>query len=120
MIARIETKLHAFLNSRLALLVYTVIASLAAGFSLEHYITPLFVVWLMFVLVVEKNFLNSFLLLVLICGNVLRTLGQTSANLEHVWLAVPIVIGILISFILYRRKIRLGGRRRRLGVRHRV
>lgn len=106
MSSRVEEKLHTFLNSRLSLIVYTALACLAASFSLEQYATPIFVIWLMFILVFEKSFLNAFLLFTLICGNVLRTLGQTSANLSHIWLALPIVVGILLAFILHGKLLR--------------
>lgn len=106
MLARIEKKLHVFLNSRISLIVYTALACLSAAFSLEHYATPLFVVWLMLVLVFDKNFLNAFLIFILVCGNVLRTLGEISANLSHVWLALPIVVGIVLAFVLHGRLLR--------------
>lgn len=106
MLARVEKKLHVFLNSRVSLIVYTALACLFAAFSIEHYATPLFVIWLMLVLIFEKNFLNAFLIFILVCGNVLRTLGEISANLSHVWLALPIVVGIILAFVLHGRLLR--------------
>lgn len=108
MLTKIEERMHFFLNSRWSSLVYTVCASLAVIFSLEHYAIPVFVLWMAFTAVMEKNFLNIFLPLVLVCGIVLRTLRQTVLNTEHFWLTVPVLIAIVLHLVLHKRHFRRG------------
>ena len=102
------THFRAFLNEKWASLLYTVLACLAVSFSLEHYAIPLFILWILFVLLLDGSFLNVFLPVTLLCGFAIRTSGQSTILLNHLWLAVPVVIVIAIHFVLYGQKRKLG------------
>ncbi len=97
-------KCHDFLNSRKASVIYLVLACLTVLFSVENYAIPLFVLWCLFVLVMEKSFLNLFLPVTLLCGFAIRTSGQSTMLLQHLWLAVPVVIFIVLHFVIHLRK----------------
>lgn len=109
MLTKAEKKLHIFLNSRMSFAVYTLLACFAMAFSLMHYAIPLFVLWMVFTVILEKNFLNVFLPLVLVCGMELPVLGQTVVNQRHFWLAVPIVLAIALHLFIHYKRFR-GGR----------
>ena len=100
-------RMRAFLNGSRASVLYTVLACLTVSLSVENYAIPLFILWILFALVVDKSFLNVFLPVTLLCGFAIRTSGQSTYLLNHLWLAVPVVIVIFIHFLLY-------GKRRRL------
>ena len=94
-------KTRAFINGKLAALLYTIIACVTVSFSLENYAIPLFILWILFVLLLEKSFLNVFLPLTLLCGFAIRTSGQATYLLKHVWLAVPVVIVFVLHFVIH-------------------
>ncbi len=108
MTERLLDKMRAFLNGKWASLLYTALACITVSFSLEHYTIPLFILWILFVLLLDGSFLNVFLPVTLLCGFAIRTSGQATILLNHVWLAVPVVIVIAIHFILHGRKRRFG------------
>ncbi|MBE6656116.1 MAG: O-antigen ligase family protein [Ruminococcaceae bacterium] len=101
MLDRFFEKMRAFLNGKWASAVYTVLACLTVSFSIENYAIPLFILWVLFVLLVDKSFLNVFLPVTLLCGFAIRTSGQATYLLNHLWLAIPVVIVIFVHFILY-------------------
>lgn len=101
-------KCHGFLNSRRASVVYLLLACLTVAFSVENYAIPLFVLWCLFILVMEKSFLNLFLPVTLLCGFAIRTSGQSTMLLQHLWLAVPVVVFIVLHFVIHLRKPRRG------------
>ena len=102
-------RLTAFARSRPATVVYTALACLTVSLSLTHYAIPLFILWILLVLVLDGNFLRVFLPLCLLCGFAIRTSGQATVLLGDVWLAVPVVLVIVLHFILYGKRPR-GGR----------
>ncbi len=101
--------LRAALNSSKASLVYTVLACLTVSLSIENYAIPLFILWVLLVLLLDASFLNIFLPVTLLCGFAIRTAGQSAMLLNHLWLAIPVVAVITVHFILYgkRRKLRM-------------
>lgn len=101
-------KTRAFINGKLAALLYTIIACVTVSFSLENYAIPLFILWILFVLLMEKSFLNVFLPMTLLCGFALRTSGQSTYLLKHVWLAVPVVIVFVLHFVIHGVRVRRG------------
>ena len=44
----------------------------------------------------------------LLCGFAIRTSGQSTMLLQHLWLAVPVVVFIVLHFVIHLRKPRLG------------
>lgn len=102
-------RLHAFVTGKWAALTYTAVACLTVSLSLTHYVIPLFILWMLLVLVLDGNFLHIFLPLTLLCGFAIRTSGQATVLLGDVWLAVPVVIVIVLHFILYGKR-PLGGK----------
>ena len=101
-------KCHDFLNSRRASVIYLLLACLTVVFSVENYAIPLFILWCLFILVMEKSFLSLFLPVVLLCGFAIRTSGQSTMLLQHLWLAVPVVAFILLHFVIHLRQVRRG------------
>lgn len=104
MLATIRERIHIFLNSRTASLVYTLLACLSVSLSLQHYAIPLFILWIYFILLMEKNVLNMFLPMTLLCGFAIRTSGESLVLLDHLWLAVPLVIVIVLHFVIHGRR----------------
>ena len=102
------TRLRAFVNGKWASVLYTVIACLSVSLSLEQYAIPLFILWALFLLILDSSFLNIFLPVTLLCGFAIRTSGQSTYLLNHVWMAIPLAFVLVIHFILH-------GRRRALG-----
>lgn len=100
-------KMRPFLNGRWAALLYTLFACVTVTFSLEHYAIPLFILWILFVLLLDSNFLNVFLPVTLLCGFAIRTSGQSTILLKHVWLAFPVVVVVALYLILYAKRKKL-------------
>lgn len=105
---RLYDKMHAFLNGKASALLYTLTACVTVSFSLENYAIPLFILWILFALLLEKSFLNVFLPMTLLCGFAIRTSGQSTYLLNHVWLAIPVVIVFVLHFIIHGVKLRRG------------
>lgn len=104
---QILKRLRAFLNSTYISWLYTVLACLTVSFSLENYAIPLFILWVLLVLLTDPSFLNVFLPVTLLCGFAIRTASQSTYLLNHMWLAVPVVAVIAVHFILYGKKQKL-------------
>lgn len=104
----IYLKLQRFLESRWHMLAVFVAAVLTTVFSAEHYAIPVFVLWMVFVILVDENFTDILLPIVLLNAMALRTIGQSTYHEKHLWLAIPVVIGIILHFIIFPRKITLG------------
>ncbi len=102
------SKLQGFLESRWHMLAVFIAAVLTTVFSAEHYAIPLFVLWLVFVLVVDENFTDILLPVLLLCAMALRTIGQTTYQQKHLWLAIPVVVAIILHFIIFPKRMTLG------------
>ncbi len=101
-------KLQRYFESKLHMVVLTVAGAAATIFSLEHYIIPLLILLLILLAVLDRNFTDMLYPLLLLNAVALRTAGQTTILLKHVWLAVPAVIAVALHFVIYARKITVG------------
>lgn len=90
------------------MLLLTAAAALATCFSLENYFIPLSVLWLLFVLILDRNFTDVIYPILLLNAVALRTAGQSTYLVKHIWLVIPVFAVIVIHFILYHRKITVG------------
>lgn len=104
----IMQKLQRFLEGRLHMLIALALAMVLTVFSMEHYAIPIFVLWIVFVLVVDANFTDILLPLALLNAMAIRTIGQTTYHEKHLWLAIPVLIGIVLHFVIFPRKITIG------------
>ena len=101
MLANLTERMHHFLNSKAASLLYTALACLSVSLSLHHYAIPVFILWIFFILIMEKNFLCMFLPMTLLCGFAIRTSGESLVLLDHLWLIVPLLATLFLHFYIH-------------------
>ena len=104
----IFSKLQQFLESRLHMVIMLALAMLLTVLSMEQYAIAIFVLWMAFVLVVDPNFTDILLPIILVNAIAIRTIGQTTYHVKLLWLAIPVVIAIILHFIIFPRRITLG------------
>lgn len=97
-------KIRAAINSPRATVAYFLLAALTVTLSIEQYVIPLWILWLLFVLLIEKNFLSIFFPMLLLNAFALRTAGHDLALMRHVWLIVPVLAAISLHFVIHYRK----------------
>ena len=97
-----------FFESRLHMILLTAAGVITTVFSLEHYAIPLLVLLLILTAVLDRNFTDMLYPLLLLNAIALRTAGETTMLLKHVWLAVPAVCAVILHFIIYYRKMTVG------------
>jgi len=100
--------LRHFFESRWHMLILLLLSVGATLFNLEHYIIPVFVLWIVFILVTHENFTDILLPILLLNAMAIRTIGQSTYHEKHLWLAIPAALGILLHFILFPRKPSVG------------
>jgi hypothetical protein len=83
--------------------MYFVLAALTVTLSIEQYVIPLWILWLLFVLLIEKNFLSIFFPVLLLNAFALRTAGHDLALMRHIWLIVPVLLAIALHFVIHYR-----------------
>ncbi len=101
-------KLQRYFESRLHMIVLTAAGVLNTILSLEHYIIPLLILLLIFLAIFDRNFTDMLYPLLLLNAIALRTAGETTMLLKHVWLAVPAVLAVILHFVIHTRKITVG------------
>lgn len=97
-----------FFESRLHMILLTAAGVITTVLSLEHYTIPLLILLLILTAVLDRNFTDMLYPLLLLNAIALRTAGETTMLLKHVWLAVPAVCAIILHFIIYYRKMTVG------------
>ena len=101
-------RLQRYFESRWHMVVLTLCGVLTTLFSLEHYTIPLMVLLLILLAVFDRNFTDMLYPLLLLNAIALRTAGETTILLKHVWLAVPAVLAVILHFVIYHRRMTVG------------